>query len=241
MDGLGFYLKHRKESSMSVKQWYDRVFGNNDGKFDLRDLPNKAVLIVGLVVDFVMLFAEYRVYSVGKYLTNNTLLALGFVAVSCLPFYLGQVAFLYNRANRWQQAISVSLVLMGLLVSAYYGFADFIFSTNTSINLGNYSIPIDANTLYMVAVSCTVALIIGGLLFVFLDDGFANTVKQNRIKGKAQLANQEIEIKRKLLADLKALRLDEEALAREYPEDYNALQSQFSKLVNPTNGNGKQK
>lgn len=226
---------------MGIKQWYDRVFGNNDGKFDLKDLPNKAVLIVGLVVDLVMAFAEYRVYSVGKHLTNNSLLALGFVAVSSLPFYLGQVAFLYNRANKKQQIISVLLVSMGLLVSAYYGFADFIFSTNATIILGDYSIPVDANTLYLVAVACTVALIIGGLLFVFFDDGFANIIKQNRIKGRAQIANEEIEIKRKLLADLKALRLDEEELAQKYPDDYAALQAQFEKLTNPTNGNGKQR
>lgn len=226
---------------MDIKRFYDRVFGNNDGKLDAKDLPNHAVLIVGIVVDLVMLFAEYRVYSVGVTLTGNKMLALGFVMVSSLPFYLGQVAFMYNRANEWQQRISVGMVGMGLLVSAYYGFADYIFETNTVISIANgWNLSVDANTLYILAVSCTVALIVCGLLYVFIDDGFANTLKNNRIQGRAKIAREEIAIKRSLLADLTALRADEEALRSQYPEDYERLQVQFEgKKVDPTGGNGK--
>ena len=60
---------------MNIKQWYDRVFGNNDGRFTMADLPNKAVLIVGIVVDILFMFAEYRVWMVGHNLTNNVTLA----------------------------------------------------------------------------------------------------------------------------------------------------------------------
>ncbi len=226
---------------MDIKKFYDNIFGNRDGKFDAKDLPNHAVLIVGLVVDLVMAFAEFRVYQVGHTLTGSTVLALGFVLVSSLPFYLGQVAFLYNRANDWQQKISVGMVGMGLFVSAYYGFADYIFQTNTVIKVTDgVSVAVDASTLYILAVSCTVALIVSGLLYVFLDDGFANTLKKNRIQGRAKIAQDEIAIKRSLLADLTALRADEEALRSQYPEDYERLQAQFEgKKVDPTGGNGK--
>jgi hypothetical protein len=223
---------------MDIKKFYDNIFGNRDGKFDAKDLPNHAVLIVALVVDLVMLFAEIRVYQVGYALTGNTYLALGFVAVSSLPFYLGQLAFLYNRANDWQQRISLGMVGMGLLVSAYYGFADYIIQTNTIISVANgVSLAVDVNTLYIVAVGCTVALIVSGLLFVFLDDGVANNLKSNRIQGRAKIATEEIQIKRKLLADLTALRADEEALRSQYPEDYERLQIQFKSDKNPTGGN----
>jgi hypothetical protein len=226
---------------MDIKRFYDQVFGNRDGKLTAADLPNHAVLIVAGVVDLVMLFAEYRVYSVGHTLTSSVMLALGFVAVSSLPFYLGQVAFLYNRANAKQQFISVAMVSMGLLVSAYYGFADYIFQTKTVLQVANgVTISIDVNTLYIVAVSCTVALIVGGLLFVFFDDGVANNIKKNRIQGRASIAQEEITIKRKLLAELTALRADEEALKSQYPEDYDRLQMEFSeKKSDPTVGNGK--
>ncbi len=226
---------------MDIKKFYDNIFGNRDGKFDAKDLPNHAVLIVGLVVDLVMAFAEFRVYQVGHTLTGSTVLALGFVLVSSLPFYLGQVAFLYNRANEWQQRISVGMVLMGLFVSAYYGFADYILQTNTVIPIANgVSLSVDVNTLYFLAVGCTVALIVSGLLYVFVDDGFANTLKKNRIQGRAKIAEEEIDIKRGLLAKLTALRADEEALRSQYPEDYERLQVQFEgKKVDPTGGNGK--
>lgn len=224
----------------NVKLFYDRIFGNRDGKFTVADLPNHAVLIVGLVVDVVMLFAEYRVYQVGYRLTNNHMLAFGFVAVSSVPFLLGQLAFLYNRANTFQQVIAVLMVVMGLFVSAYYGMADYIFQTNTALDLNGTVIPLNANTLYIVAVSCTAALIVGGLLYVLFDSDIANTIKKNRIQAKADIATQELEIKRDLLAKLKEVREREKELQTQYPQDFDRLQDEFSgKKSNPTNGSGK--
>lgn len=228
---------------MNIKQWYDRVFGNNDGHFDMKDLPNHAVLIVGVVVDIVMLFAEYRVWQVGYHLTQNGMLAIGFVAVSSLPFYLGQLAYLYNRANGKQQAIAIGLVLMGLFVSAYYGFSDYIISTNTTVSIWNgANIALDVQTLYILAVSCTVILIISGLLYVLFDDDIANTIKAKRIEGKFKTAQHEMELKTRLLQDAKKLREAEESLASSYGADYSALQEQFeaaaNKRTNPTRGNG---
>lgn len=222
-----------------VQKFYDNIFGNRDGKFTAKDLPNHSVLIVGIVVDLVMLLAEYRVYSVGLQLTKSQLLALGFVMVSSLPFYLGQVAFLYNRANKRQLWIAGFMVVMGLLVSAYYGFADLILQTDSYIQVTLGVGRIDVDTLYLVAVVCTVALVVCGLLYVFFDDSFANNLKSNRIQGQAKIATEEIQIKRQLLADLTALRADEEALKSQYPEDWEALSVQFQSNKNPTGGNGK--
>lgn len=223
-----------------IQQFYDKVFGNNDGKFTLADLPNKAVLIVGGTADFVMLFAEWRVYKVGLSLTQIPMLALGFVAVSSLPFYLGQLAFLYNRANKKQQYIAVSMVTMGLLVSAYYGFADYIIATNSVLTISDtVSLPLTASTLYAVAVVCTALLIISSLVYVLIDDVIANKIKSDRIKGAFEKTREEITIKRKLLADAALLRQDEAALKAQYPDDYDELEKQFANAANvrPTKGN----
>lgn len=225
---------------MNIKQWYDRVFGNNDGKFTMADLPNKAVLIVGLVVDVLFLFAEYRVWMVGHALTNNTLLALGFVAVSSLPFYLGQIAFLYNRANEKQQGIAIVMVLMGLGVSAYYGFSDFLLANSIAIT-NSLTVTLDTNSLFAVAVGGTVVLILLGLLYILIDDDIANGIKAKRIEGKAKIAEHELELKSNLLAKLKAVRLQEDELKSQFPDDYEALQEQFvaaANKANPTKGNG---
>jgi hypothetical protein len=225
---------------MNIKQWYDRVFGNNDGKFTIADLPNKAVLIVGIVVDVLFLFAEYRVWMVGHALTNNNMLALGFVVVSSLPFYLGQVAYLYNRANRGQQTLAVGMVLMGLGVSAYYGFADFLFA-NSIVVTNTLTVTLDTNSLFAVAVGGTVVLILAGLLYILIDDEIANTIKAKRIEGKARTAEHELELKSRLLAKLQQVRLQEDQLKREFPEDYEALQEQFVQAANksnPTKGSG---
>lgn len=227
-----------------AKKFYDRVFGNRDGKFDVNDLPNHAVLVVVAVADVVMLFAEWRVFSVGYSLTSSIALALGFVAVSSVPFYLGQLAFRYNRANGIQQAIGVGMVLMGLGVSAYYGFADYIIAANSTLTVSSgVTLAIDANSLYAVAVVCTVVLIVSGLGYGLVDDEFYTMLKQQRIMSRANNARREIDIKRGLLADLRKLREEEEALKSEYPADFDALQEQFvraaNKQANPTTGNGR--
>ena len=228
--------------NFNIGQWYDRVFGNNDGKFDFKDIPNHAVLIVGVVVDLVMLVAEYRVWSVGYLLTGNVMLAIGFVLISSLPFYLGQLAYLYNRANEWQQRIAVGMVVMGLLVSAYYGFADYIISTNITLSLsGSANIPLDLQTLYVLAVVCTVALIVIGLIYVLVDDDIANTIKAKRIEGKFKTAKHEMDLKTRLVEEAKKLREAETSLANTYGADYEALQRQFeaaANKANPTRGNG---
>src|SRR5574341_98342 len=65
---------------------------NGDGRVTLKEvfsklIPNYAVGIAFLVVDLLVLIAEYRVWDVGMKITNNNgWLAIGFVAVSALPF-----------------------------------------------------------------------------------------------------------------------------------------------------------
>jgi MFS family permease len=193
----------------------DRVFGNRDGKLDWSDLPGGAPAIVAGVIDVIMLVAEIRVYDVGHRLTNSVPLALGFVAVSSVPFYLGQVAYLYNQINRRQMAISIGMIAMGLFVSAYFGFSDYLLGTTFALAQG-LSFSVNAQSLYMVAVGATVLLILSGLAYALADDTIYQRIKETRLRSRAQIAANEMEIMEGLLADASTLLELEGALRSKY-------------------------
>jgi hypothetical protein len=209
----------------SLAKWMDKVFGNNDGKLDWKDAPNSAPAIVMIVVDVLMLFAEYRVFSAGYELTQDTVLAIGFVAVSSVPFYMGQLAWLYNRANWQQQLLAILMIVMGLCVSAYFGFTDYLISTVSTVGL---SVNYDPASLYEVAVLATVAIIVGGLLYAFFDDAIANNIKGSRMQARANVVAQEMDIKRMLLAKYKEIKEQEDVLRGKYGnEEVDVLSQQF--------------
>lgn len=209
-----------------VEKFYEKTFGNNG--FTLKDIPNSAPAIVAFVVDFVMLIAEYRVYSVGLALTHNPILALGFVAISSVPFYLGQLAFLYNQSNLIQKVVSVLMVLMGLGISGYFGFAELLIGTTVNAGIANIN-PVDPTTLYYIAIAGTIALILSGLVYGLVDDIIAQNIKAARIRAKANSARNEIKIKTELLKEMKGLRQLETGLKTDYSDDYDHLDKQFHK------------
>lgn len=215
-----------------IKGFYDEVFGNSDGKFDIKDLPNGAPAIVAIIADLVMLVAEIRVYEVGYKLTGVFWLAIGFVAISSIPFYLGQLAWLYNKANKAQRVTAIILIFMGLIVSAYYGLADFLMGQ--SVTVGNVQTDaIDVSTLYMLAVVGTGTLIVLALFYMLVDDNIAMTIQHNRMLGRAKTAQKRNQLKRVMLAELKATRLAEKDLQNEFPEDYAELQKHLSGKKQP--------
>src|SRR4029453_11119310 len=114
----------------NLGQYVRDVFDlNKDGKVTLKEffailLPTYAVAIAFIVVDLLMLVAEYRVWDVGMGITGDPYKALGFLLVSAVPFYLAQLLWLYPRANGWQQAIAVTMGIPALLTSAQFGLAD---------------------------------------------------------------------------------------------------------------------
>ena len=211
-----------------VEKFYDRVFGNNDGVFNFKDITKSAPSIVAIICDLVMLVSEYRVFSVGYTLTHNTILALGFVAVSSIMFYLGQIAFLYTQANLGQKIISVLMVLGGLGISGYLGFAELLIGTTVNAGVANIN-PVDPSTLYYIVIAGTIGLILGGLSYGLIDDVIAQNLKASRIEAKARVAMNEIELKSKLLEKFKDIREKESHLQGSYQEDYEHVNNQFHK------------
>lgn len=144
---------------------------NGDGRVTLKEvfsklIPNYAVGIAFLVVDLLVLIAEYRVWDVGMKITNNNgWLAIGFVAVSALPFYLSQALWLYPRAHWGQQAIAIGMGGLSLYTSARFGLADL-------------SLQYDVNAIVGWVVWLTAIYVVALLVYIVTD----RNIRLNRMK-----------------------------------------------------------
>jgi hypothetical protein len=188
---------------------------NKDGVINFKDLlglfPNHAVAIAFLVVDLLVLVAEYRVWDVGMTITSgDPYKALGFVLVSALPFYLAQILWLYPRARGIQRSIALLMGAGGLYTSAQFGLADL-------------SRKYDVTQIVNMVVYLGVGYIVLLLVYIVVDE----SVKAGRMKAQAHAkAQQQREINsitRSVLNDLRESLKEEEALKREFtPEAVEA-------------------
>lgn len=148
---------------------------NHDGQIDFKDFlglfPNNAIAIAVLFVDAVVLVAEYRVWDFGMTVTHDAWKALGFVLISALPFYLGQVFWLYPRAVTVQKIIAIGFIAGGLFASYTFGLADLS---------QQYNVPEISKLLQ----KATIIYIIAGLTYVWQDQG----IKAHRAKAVAHAA-----------------------------------------------------
>lgn len=133
---------------------------NKDGQVTFKDFislfPNQAIAIAVLFVDVLIAFAEYRVWDVGMRITQDPLKAIGFVAVSALPFYLGQIFWLYPHAVFFQKCIAVGMVVGGLYMSAEFGLADL-------------TLTYDVAFIVSLVIRLTIAYVIAVLLYIVID------------------------------------------------------------------------
>src|SRR5271157_4278837 len=142
---------------------------NDDGHITFKEvmigLAHHAPAILLFFVDLIVIVAEYRVYDAGIQMTHNAIKAFGFVLVSALPFYLGQLSWMYPRANFWQKTIAVLFVIGGLIGSAIFGRADLLLGltitgSDQAVN------PVFVSDLVIVL---TASYIVLGLFYLLLD------------------------------------------------------------------------
>lgn len=198
---------------------YEVLDKDKDGVISFKEymgiFPNYAIAIALLVVDVLVLVAEYRVWDFAMYLTADPYKSVGFVLVSGFPFYLAQVLWLYPRATMLQQLIAVGIGSASLYTSASYGFADLS---------GTY----DRNAIFEFIVQLGVGYILSLLVYVLTDKG----VRAWRMKVKARAAADEQremnEITRSVLTDLRKSLQEEENLKRDF--DPEAVQAQLNRL-----------
>jgi len=160
----------------SLGTYMRKIFDvNRDGQITFKDFlglfPSNAIAIAVLFVDLVMLVAEYRVWDVGMRISNDPYKALGFVLISALPFYLGQVFWLYPRAVTVQKLIALVFVLGGLYASYTFGVADL-------------SQSYDVAAIVKLVNKATIAYILLTLIYVWQDPG----IKAHRAKVIAHAA-----------------------------------------------------
>jgi hypothetical protein len=196
-------------SNFNLGQYVRDVFDlNKDGKVTFNEfvatmIPNYAVAIAFIVVDLLMLVAEYRVWDVGITITGDPYKAMGFLLVSAVPFYLAQILWLYPRANGWQQAIAVAMAIAALVTSAKFGLADL-----------SKSYDIDRIVTWVIWLSGT--YIVALLVYIVID----KNIRLMRAKVKArEQANFQGELNksmRSILSDLREGLKEEADLRREF-------------------------
>ena len=192
----------KKSTLEQLDEYVTAVFDKNgDGRVDLKELmasiPNMTVLLVGLFVELAVLIAEYRVADVGYAITGSYFKAAGFVLVSALPFYLGQVMWLYPRASVWQKAIGILFVLSGLGASAFFGYADLIVGISVEA-LKSY-----APVMFKVMIILTPSYIALGLLYMLIDPVIRASRIKVETKAKAVSEKEMLNITKEILNELK--------------------------------------
>lgn len=205
----------------TLSEYVNKVLDTNgDGVINLKDIlglfPNQAVAIAVLFVDLAVLVAEYRVYDVGYQMTGDPLKAVGFVLVSAIPFYLGQIFWLYPVANFIQKSIAVLMVISSLYTSWVFGTADL-------------SKSYDVTAIVSMVVNMTASYILIVLAYILFDNG----IKAHRMKKQAEgAARQEKEyqmIARSVLRELAETQKLQRETEKEFG-DSGLVQSQVDRL-----------
>lgn len=193
---------------------------NHDGVVNIRDFvdlfPNSAIAVAVVFVDLVVAIAEYRVWDVGYQMTNDPLKAIGFVAVSAVPFYLGQLFWLYPVANFIQKVIAVGMVVGALYTSWSFGTADL-------------SKTYDVNVVVAMVTNMTAAYIVIVLAYILFDDGIKAHRLKKQIEGKARQEKEYQQIARSVLREL----AETQKLQRETENEFGdpeLVQQQINRL-----------
>jgi len=204
-------MNEKKGIIETLGDYMNEIFDRDkDGIISIKEIfsvfPNMAVPIAIMFVDVLVLAAEYRVWDFGVHVTGNPLLAVGFVLVSAIPFFLGQVFWLYPRATLIQKAIAIAFICASLYTSAQFGLADLTKEYSKQV-------------IFSFLVQLTVGYIVGTLIYIVFDP----TIKANRMKKKAQDAatfEREIQgIANSILESLQETLQAKQKLASQFGED----------------------
>lgn len=205
----------------SLGEYVTKVLDTNkDGEINLRDFvdlfPNSSIAIAVIFVDLIVAVAEYRVFDVGFQMTHDPYKAIGFVLVSAIPFYLGQIFWLYPVANMLQKWIAVGMVTSALYTSWVFGTADLSQSYDISA------------IVYMVT-NMTAGYILATLGYILFDDGIKAHRLKKQIEGKAIREKEYQRIARGVLREL----AETQRLQRETEQEFGdpeLVQKQIDRL-----------
>jgi len=195
----------------TLNEYMVKVFDKNkDGVVTFKEFmtifPSYAVGLAIVFVDLLVLVAEYRVWDFGYTVTGDAFKAIGFVLVSAVPFYLGQVFWLYPRATLIQKAISIAFIGMSLYTSYQFGAADL-------------TQKYDVNSIFGFMLELFVGYVVATLVYIVVDP----TIKKNRAvinaKDNAKFEEELQQAARQVLASLKETMATQAGITKDFGKD----------------------
>ena len=208
--------------TQTLSEYVNKVLDTNkDGVVNLKDIlglfPSNAVAIAVVFIDVVVAAAEYRVWDVGLQMTGDPLKAIGFVLVSAVPFYLGQVFWLYPVANFFQKWIAGIMVGASLYTSWVFGTADL-------------SQSYDVAAIVSTVTNLTAGYIVVALAYVLLDDGIKAMRLKKQAEGKAKQEKEFQLITRTVLRELAETQKLQNETVKEFG-DAEMVQKQLDRVA----------
>ena len=208
--------------TQTLSEYVNKVLDTNkDGVVNMKDIlglfPSNAVAIAVIFIDVVVAAAEYRVWDVGLKMTGDPLKAIGFVLVSAVPFYLGQVFWLYPVANFFQKWIAGIMVGASLYTSWVFGTADL-------------SQSFDVTAIISTVTNLTAGYIVVALAYVLLDDGIKAMRLKKQAEGKAKQEKEFQLITRAVLRELAETQKLQNETVKEFG-DAEMVQKQLDRVA----------
>lgn len=183
-----------------------------DGWFDRNIIANSPA-IIGVFANFVVIFADYRVYDVIYRMTGIWWRALSASLACAVPFMLWELAWQYNHTTEgWRKA---SLLMAGLafVTSIVLGVADYVgFDVAyADVLLGGVVIMTGVHTVV-------------GFLYYYNDPDVARKRAKSNAIARAEDQRTNAELAKQLLEDGKSILQSIEELNGKYnPEDVEAV------------------
>jgi hypothetical protein len=219
-----------ENKSSALGDYVKSVFDlNKDGHVSIKEflhtlVPSQAVGIALLVVDALALIGEYRVWQVGMHMSQgDPYKAMGYVAVSLVPFYLSQILWLYPLASGWQQFIAVIMMLVSLGTSVNFGLADLTMQYDT--------VAISKTVVYL-----WLAYILMLLMYVLTDKQFKLLRMKINARANTNFQKEMNNTSSQLLADLEQSLEYEQRLRERFGDD--AVEAHM-KMLHGVRGNSK--
>lgn len=216
--------ENKKSVIETLNDYMVSVFDKNkDGVVTFKEFmtifPNYAVGMAVIFVDLLVLVAEYRVWDFGYTVTNDPYKAIGFVLVSAVPFYLGQIFWLYPRAIFVQKVIAIGFIATSLYTSYQFGAADL-------------TQKFDLPSIFNFMLQLFMAYVVATLVYIVIDP----TIKKNRAvvnaKDNAKFEGELQEAARTILNALKETMATQQSIEKDFG---NAATANALKVVRGKN------